>query len=213
MIIEIFADLACPWCYIGWHRLKQARARYASGETTLAWRPFQINPDLPAEGLPRRKYLQLAYGSLARGEEVLSVARRTAREEGLPMDLDRAATTPNTLDAHRLVLLASELGCQEATLDRLYHAFFAEGRDLGDPQVLVELGAASGVDPAAFTQRLEQEDDFDRIRAHEERARHLNLRGVPCFLLDGQYVLAGAQEPKTFKPLFDLIRYAPEGIA
>lgn len=212
MIIEIFADLACPWCYIGWHRLKQACAAYIDGAPQLAWRPFQINPDLPAEGLPRRKYLQLAYGSLARGEEVLSVARRTAREEGLPLDLDRAATTPNTLDAHRLVLLAAETGCQEQAIDRLYYAYFAEGRDLGDPRELAALAAASGVSAEAFRQRLEQEDDFDRIRAHEERARHLNLRGVPCFLLDGQYVLAGAQEPKTFKPLFDLVRHAPEGI-
>lgn len=209
MDIEIFADLTCPWCYIGRARVARAIRDWAPTDpVNVIWQPFQLNPDLPAQGMARTSYLALKFGSRRRAEEVVAAATTAAHADGLPFNPENMTVMPNTLDAHRLVLFAAEHGRREAALDALFTAFFRDGADLGAWAVLSDTCLALGLDPDELAARLEAETDYDALSRSEQRARSLQMRGVPAFIIAGQYMLSGAQDPKSFMPLFDLVRHA-----
>ncbi|HYD99182.1 MAG TPA: DsbA family oxidoreductase [Alphaproteobacteria bacterium] len=205
MQIEFYGDLVCPWCYIGRERLRRALASRPDLAPTVVWRPFQLNPDMPAGGMERDRYLALKFGGLQRVRPMLAYLQEAALRDGLPLSLDRMTRTPNSLNAHRLVLFAERQGRAEAVLDALMAAYFVEGRDIGDTAELRAIAVTAGLDPGASAAYLAGSEDAETVRRTEAQARQLGVQAVPCFIFAGRYALAGAQEPAAFLPLIDLM--------
>lgn len=204
MLIEIFSDLICPWCYLGWHRLETALAERPGLRAELRWLPFQLNPDMPSGGMDRFFYLSHRFGSIERARQLFAAVEQAAARDGLPLHLSRIRRTPSTLEAHGLVLLAERYGRAVQVAKALFRAYFVDGMDIGNRGVLVAIAGACGLDRAAVTRHLAAGEDTAAVRASDARARAMGIQAVPCFVFNRRYGLAGAQEPAALLPLLDL---------
>ena len=202
MQIEIVSDTICPWCLIGKRRLEQALARQRDLDVEIVWKPFQLNPGMPAQGIPRTEYLDTKFGGAERAEEIYAAVRAAGTSENIPFDFDRIARVPNTVDSHRLIDWAGSQGKQDAVVEGLFQAYFIEGRDIGDRTVLAEVAAAAGMNEAHTARRLAGEEDRERIRAESAEAAQRGIHGVPFFVLDQKYAVSGAQGPEVFLDAF-----------
>ncbi len=197
--IEVYSDVICPWCYLGRHRLGKAlEALEASGprpEVQVVWRAFELNPGMPRAGNSRREYRTRKFGSWERSQALDARVAGAAAAEGLPLRLDRIERTPNTFDAHRLIALAGREGAQDAVVARLFRAYFAEGMDVGEAEVLVRLAGEAGLDPRRAAAFLASDQGADEVRREETEAQRLGIDSVPTFVLNGHSALPGAQPP------------------
>ena len=148
MLIETFADLTCPWCYIGKRRLARALEQRPGLHADILWQPFQLNPDMPTGGMARADYLAAKFGGAERARQIHRVVEETAERDGLPLALDRIRRTPNSFDAHRLIRIAGRRGSGNAMADALFTAYFRDGVDIGDHDALNATAADFGLDPA-----------------------------------------------------------------
>lgn len=202
--IDIVADLICPWCFIGQRRLVRAMAMRPKLRVARTWRPFQLNPDLPTEGLAREVYLQLKFGGGRSAVRIHAALAAAGAREGIDFGFDRIRRTPNTLNAHRLVRLAATAGCADAVVEALFRGYFEHGLDIGDRDALAAVAATAGLDENATRAHLAGGSGTAEVLAEEHRARRIGIDAVPCFIIAGDYALAGAQDPEMFLPLFDL---------
>jgi predicted DsbA family dithiol-disulfide isomerase len=195
--IEIWSDVVCPWCYIGKRRLEHALREFEhADEVEVAWRSFQLNPDTPVgTAVPTLDYLTRRFGPQA-GQMTGRVAE-LARGEGLDFDFSTQLTV-NTLDAHRLLHLAADLGLGDAAKERLLRAHFTEGADLSDHETLVRLAGEAGVDTGRAREVLAGREYADAVQADIELARAFGASGVPFFVIDRKYGISGAQPAETF---------------
>jgi predicted DsbA family dithiol-disulfide isomerase len=203
--IDIFSDPICPWCFIGKRRLQRALAARPGVRPTVRWRAFQLNPAMPPDGMERRSYLALKFGSATEAERLYATIGQVGAVEGIDFRFDLITVAPNTVNAHRLVRYAEGHGRDGAVTDALFHAYFLDGRDIGDRRVLAALAAESGLDRAAAEAFLDGGDGADAVRGEDIRARQLGIEGVPCFIVDRRYAISGAQEPEAFFSLFDMV--------
>lgn len=204
--IDIVSDTVCPWCFIGKRRLEAALARKAADiDVAIAWRPFQLNPDMPKEGLDRRKYLEAKFGGPEGARRVYEAIETAGRSAGIAFDFGRIAHTPNTVDSHRLIDRAGKAKRQDATVEALFRAYFLEGRDIGDLDTLADIAAQAGLDPAETRTYLASDEDVERIRSEDAMARRMGIQGVPCFILNRKYAISGAQDPEVFLRAFTAI--------
>jgi predicted DsbA family dithiol-disulfide isomerase len=200
LTIDVISDVICPWCFIGKRRLEKALAGHAA---TIRWHPFQLNPDMPREGIERKAYRIRKFGSWERSQEVDAQVSAAGRGEGIAFNFDRQARTPNTLDAHRVIWLAGERGVQDAVAEALFLAYFTDGRDLSDRNTLAEVATGAGLNRSEVDELLVGDTGLDVVRAGEERARHLGVSGVPFFIVNGKVALSGAQPPELFRQAFE----------
>lgn len=206
MLLEIFADTVCPWCYIGKRRLMRALASRPQPELVIRWRAFQLNPGMPMGGIDRDQYLTAKFGSLERAQRVYDSVARVGRNEGIDFQFDRIRRTPNTLRSHRLLQAAARIGREGALLDRIYAAYFIEGIDIGDPERLVSLGEEMGLDTGTARAAVEGIPEIDMALAEDFQSRRLGITGVPYLIFNGRFGLSGAQEPEVLYSMFDLAR-------
>jgi len=204
MLIETFADLICPWCYIGRHRLLRALAERPRVAPEVRWQPFQLNPDMPRQGMERDAYMAAKFGGPERARQILSVVEDTAERDGLDLRMGRIKRTPNTFDAHRLIRFAGRRGAAGPIVDALFHAYFVDGLDIGDIDTLAATAAGVGLDQAEIRALLLSDAEVANVRSADQTARQLTLQAVPCFIFNRRYALSGAQEPGSFLPLLDL---------
>ena len=193
--IDVVSDVVCPWCFIGKKRLEKAIAQLPELRITVGWHPYQLDPNVPAGGVDRREYMERKFGSR---EKIAGIHERIAAEgarEGIAFRFDLIKRSPNTLDAHRLIGWAGAAGVQDAVVEALFHAFFMEGRDVGDQAVLVEIAGACGMDPGQVAAQLATDADADMARQSMAAARDMGVTGVPCFILADRLALPGAQDP------------------
>ncbi len=207
MLIEMVADIVCPWCYVGRRRLQRALAQRPELAPHLVWRPFQLNPDMPAEGMARGLYLARKFGPGSPAMRLMDAVTAAGAAEGISFRFDRIERMPNSLDAHRLIGFASRHGRAAETIDLLFRAYFEDGKDLGARRVLVDAAHEAGLDSREAARFLASDDGADAVMTEDLAARRLGISGVPCFVIDGRYALSGAQEPEFFLPLFDLARH------
>ncbi|WP_424967429.1 MULTISPECIES: DsbA family oxidoreductase [unclassified Dinoroseobacter] len=204
--LDILSDPICPWCYIGKSYLDRAMAEAPDHPFTIEWHPFQLNPDMPRRGMERRTYLEAKFGGPDGAAEVYGRIEETAKQAGLDIDFAAIKRTPNTLDAHRLIHWAGLEGRQIAMVSRLFTAYFREGLDIGDLDVLCALAEEIGLDAAVTRTLLEGDADAEDIRARDAHARQRGVSGVPTFVLANQHVLNGAQPPELWTKVIDELK-------
>jgi|SRR5208282_1360750 len=199
MRVDIWSDIVCPWCYIGHSRFSHGLDGFEHrDQVEVVYRSFELDPSIPAgQATPILDALAAKYGlSEAQAREAEAGVAALAAAEGLGFTVDRAMG--NTFDAHRLVHLAGEHGAQGRMLQRLYHAYFAEGRPVFGPGDLAGLAAEEGLDPGRVRPALQDGSYADAVRADEHEARTLGITGVPFCVVDGKYGVSGAQPAQTF---------------
>jgi predicted DsbA family dithiol-disulfide isomerase len=200
LTIDVISDVICPWCLIGKRRLERA---LGNRPAVVRWHPFQLNPDMPREGIDRKSYRIWKFGSWERSQELDAQVAAAGRGEGIAFNFDKMARTPNTLDAHRVIWLAGERGVQDAVVEALFLAYFTEGRDLSDRLTLAEIAAEAGLDRVEVDGLLAGDGGLDIVRSGEEQARRLGVSGVPFFVVNGRVALSGAQPPELFLQTFE----------
>ena len=193
LTVEVVSDVVCPWCYLGKRRLALALAEADGGPIAVRWRPFQLDPTIPAGGMDRRAYLKMKFGDDKRLDEVHARLTALGAEVGIAYRFDAISRAPNTLDAHRLIRWAFVGGAQDAVVDRLFRLYFEEGRDIGERALLVEVARECGMDGAAAEQGLADGRDVEAVRAEIAEAQSIGVTGVPFFIFASRVGLAGAQ--------------------
>jgi len=198
MTIDVISDVVCPWCFIGRRRLGEALALYTAKEPgfrpLVSWHPFQLNPDLPPEGIDRRAYLEGKFGGPERAAQIYERVGAAGRTVGIEFAFERIQRQPNTRDAHRLISWAQSLGSAENLVERLFRAYFLEGRFVGDRDVLVQIAGEAGLSADDARAYLESDAGADTIDAMDRRVRELGVTGVPFFIFDGRVAVSGAHE-------------------
>lgn len=208
--IDIYSDTVCPWCFIGKRRLERALAARDDIDVSIRWHAFQLNPDMPAAGMERERYLASKFGGPERAASVYATIARAGHAERIPFDFEAIPRMPNTIQSHRLVRYADRFGMQDAVVEALFKAFFFDGEDIGDDVTLLRVGSRVGLERDATAAFLAGDEERDTVVAEDLRARRMGINAVPFFVVNGDYAISGAQEPEAFFPLFDL---ASVGIA
>jgi len=191
--LDIISDPICPWCYIGKARLNQALESATDQPFEMEWRPFQLNPDMPADGMDRREYLEHKFGKERAVSFYMQIAE-AAEASGLEVHFDKIKRTPNTIDAHRIIRWAKPEECQTPLVNALFHRYFAEGEDISDHGVLLDAARQVGMDVELAERLLKTDNDLEVVRQEDKNFRAMGVQGVPCFVIAGKYVVNGAQE-------------------
>jgi predicted DsbA family dithiol-disulfide isomerase len=194
--IDIASDIVCPWCYIGKRHLEQALVMYAdeyphAEAPTIAWMPFQLNPDMPADGMSREEYVQRKFGRPA--SEVYERVRTAGEAVEIPFAFDSIVRQPNTIKAHALVDLAAQFDKQPQVKEALMHAYFCDGADLTDDAELGSIATRCGVPVEAVIERLQDKAALARIAEQDAKLRELGITGVPFFIINQKIAVSGAQ--------------------
>jgi len=192
MKIEIVSDVICPWCYIGKRRLEKA-LQLVDGEVKpeIQWLPFQLNPDMPREGMARADYRRAKFGSVERGKQLDARVSAEGQGEGIAFAFERMQRTPNTVAAHRLIALAQKQGKGQAVVDMLFRKYFEEGVDIGDPAILEKIASENGI------QGWPQDADEKEVSALEASMRGFGISAVPTFIFDRKFAVSGAHPPES----------------
>ena len=207
MQVAIVSDTICPWCYIGKRRFERAQAGRPA-DLAIEWRPFQLNPDMPADGVDRQRYMVAKFGSEQRVAEIFGAIEQAGESEGIQFAFDRMARTPNTVDSHRLIEYAGQRGAQDQVVEALFRRYFEQGEDIGDRAVLEAAGVDGGLDDGTVRSFLAGTDGAEHVRRESEAASRMGISGVPCFIFEGRYAVSGAQPPDVFERVFELAAVA-----
>lgn len=196
--LDIFSDPVCPWCLVGKANLDRALESAPDHPFAIQWHPFQLNPDMPPEGVDKTTYLAARFGGADKLTAINARLRDFARAAGVDLDPDTPKRIPNTLNAHRLIHWAGLEGRQTAAVAALFRAYWKEGRDIGNPSVLADIAAGLGMDRAVTARLLASDADADDIAARDADARAKGVTAVPTFLIAQHYVISGAQPPEVW---------------
>jgi predicted DsbA family dithiol-disulfide isomerase len=205
MRIDIYSDTVCPWCYLGKRRFELAMAARPQYEPRVTWRPFELNPDMPAEGADRASYLAARIGTPERVAEAQAELKRQGEASGIEFRFDLIERVPNTRRSHLLMAHAARCGRQTVVMDRVMRAYFEEGSDIGDIEVLVRLGVEAGLTERESRAALILRAGQDGVIAAERHASVLGITGIPTFIFDGQYTISGAQDVGTLARVLDQV--------
>lgn len=208
--IDVIADLVCPWCYLGKRRLDDALSA-VRGPSLVSWYPFQLNPDMPAEGMLMDEYLESRFGGREAVQPGLEYLTEKGRLENVTFRFDLIERVPNTLDAHRLLQLADREGRAALPLaEELMRRFFAEGQDISDRNVLIEAGERHGMERLAVAAALDDEKTRQIVLSQEAQVRKGGVTGVPDFLINKRLFVTGAQSTETLVNVFDRAMFGEE---
>lgn len=203
MLIDVISDTVCPWCYIGKRRLEAALAQRPEIDFEVVWRPFQLNPDMPANGMERGAYIDAKFGGRDRAKKVYQQIADVGLEEGLKFDIGKQNRLPNTVDSHRLNHWALTAGVQDKVIEGLFEKYFISGEDVGDPEILIGVAEAAGMDAEIVRDLLSGDADRELVLREEATSRRMGISGVPCFVIDRKYALVGAQDPDVLLRAID----------
>jgi predicted DsbA family dithiol-disulfide isomerase len=199
--LDIISDPICPWCYIGKTQLERAMASRPDHPFVVEWHPFQLNPDMPREGMDRAAYLNAKFGD--RAKETYDQIAAHFEAIDLPANLDAITRTPNTLNAHRLIHWAGIEGRQNDLVDALFQANFVDGRDIGDRETLADLADHVGLDASVILRLLDSDADEQMIRDRDAHSREMGVNSVPTFVVAGKHAVPGAQPPDLWVRVID----------
>ncbi|MEX0340893.1 MAG: DsbA family oxidoreductase [Arenibacterium sp.] len=196
--LDVLSDPICPWCYIGKTHLETALKQVDHNPFVIQWHPFQLNPDMPREGMDRRAYLEGKFGGKEGAVRAYAPVVEHAAAAGLTIDFEGMKRTPNTLNAHRLIHWAGIEQKQNAAVDALFNAYFVEARDIGADDVLADIADSIGMDASVVLRLLASDADLDDIRGRDAKAREMGVNSVPTFIVAGKHAVPGAQPPELW---------------
>jgi predicted DsbA family dithiol-disulfide isomerase len=196
--LDIMSDPICPWCFIGKAHLDRALADHPNHPFLIEWHPFQLNPDMPPEGMGRREYLEGKFGGKEGAVRAYAPVVENAKNAGLTINFEDMKRTPNTLNAHRLIHWAGIEGRQTAAVSALFKAYFTDARDIGDSEVLADIADSIEMDAAVVTRLLASDVDAQDIRDRDAHSREMGISSVPTFIVDNHYAVPGAQPPELW---------------
>lgn len=191
--IDVVSDVICPWCFLGKRRLDAALAALDM-DVFIRWRPYMLDPSIPPEGLDRHDYMLAKFGP-ERLKTIHDPLIEAGKELDVPYHFDAITRTPNTLDAHRLIRWAHTVDRQNEVVERLFMAYWSEGKDVGDRDVLAACAGDAGVNAQQIRELLDTEQDVEETKAEIAHATKIGVTGVPTFILAQSYALVGAQSP------------------
>lgn len=197
LTVDVVSDVMCPWCYIGKRRLEAAIRSVPDLDVLVRWHPFQLDATLPKTGKDRQKYLSDKFGGLDQANAFYSQIKAAGFEEGIDFAFDAIKLSPNTLDCHRLILWSRADDLQDEVVERLFKAYFLDGEDLTKSETLVRISDEAGMESDLVEQLFETDSDLDKTIAQIGKAQESGITGVPCFIIDGRFVLAGAEKAET----------------
>jgi predicted DsbA family dithiol-disulfide isomerase len=197
--IDVYSDVICPWCYVGKRRLEQALMEWhGSVPVNVRWRPFQLNPTMPKNGMDRKVYLEAKFGSLDAFKEMEERLLEAGRAEQIPFAFEKILRTPNTFLAHRLIWYAGRQERQDAVVEELFRAYFVGGNDIGNIQTLTKVAEQAGLKQREVECFLAGETGMAEVKTEEAAGHRIGIRGVPYFVFNNMYAISGAQPPETF---------------
>jgi predicted DsbA family dithiol-disulfide isomerase len=202
--VDVVSDTICPWCYIGKRRFERALEMSGRSDVAVAWRPFQLNPDMPPEGMTRDDYVRAKFGGGDRPRQIYQAIAESGREAGIEFQFSRIRRTPNTVLSHRLVHWSAKHNKQDEVVAELFRLYFEQGRDIGDMEAVVECAVRVGIDELRTRRFLLSDDGRQEVVASDVYARRLGINGVPCFIVNRKYAVSGAQPPSAFVEVFNL---------
>lgn len=211
--LDIISDPICPWCYIGKSNLDRALEKVGDHPFEIEWHPFQLNPDMPLEGMDRREYLETKFGGKDNAVRVYGQIADAAEAAGVDIDFAGIKRTPNTLNAHRAIHWAGIEGRQTLMVNALFKAYFKEGRDIGDIDVLADIADGIGLDAAMIRKLLQSDADVKDIQERDKWAREKGVTGVPCFIVGQRHAVPGAQPPELWAQVIEEILANYESVA
>jgi len=203
MKIDIISDTVCPWCFIGKRRLERALAMRPNITAEITWHPFQLNPEMPPDGIERQIYLKAKFGSSERAKNIYRAVDQASVGEKLDLQLDDIKRMPNSLQSHRLLHYARRHDKQDVVAENLFQSYFFYGIDIGSIAHLIKIAAESGLDGEDVRSYMESSEDIELVRGHDIQSRKLGVSGVPCFIIAEEYAISGAQESEVFLQVFD----------
>ena len=207
--IEMVSDFACPWCFIGLRRLKEAMGQRPDLDTVLIWRPFQLNPDMPSTGQNRREYYRNKFGDEG-AASLRQTLQNAGAQEGIVFCDEPDAMAPNTLLAHVLMFWATEDKDidTDALAEKLFHCHHVACKNIGDQEVLVQIAGEVGMDKICVMSKLAAGDDIDKLKDQVHQSAARGVSSVPFYVINGRYSISGAQPAETLASAFDQIANA-----
>ena len=204
IFVDIVSDTICPWCYIGKRRFERALAQSGRNDVAISWRPFQLNPDMPPEGMTRDDYVRAKFGGGDRPRQIYQAIAESGREAGIEFQFSRIRRTPNTVLSHRLIHWSAKQERQEEVVGELFRAYFEDGLDIGNLEVLADCARRADLDAELAYAYLQSDEGRQEVVASDVYARRLGINGVPCFIVNRKYAVSGAQPPSAFVEVFNL---------
>jgi len=201
--IDIYSDTICPWCYIGHNKLLSAINSASQFKFDLVWRPFQLNPDMPYEGMERQKYLEVKFEGKQKAKDVYQSIYNVGIENNIHFQFEKIKTTPNSFASHKLLAIAHRMNKQSSVVESLFYSYFIEGIDIGNMEQLIIIAKQHNIYDDKTMQYLKSDEDRDNLLSEEIQARELGIKGVPCFIINREFVLFGAQDKKKFLDIFN----------
>ncbi len=202
--VDFIFDVICPWCFIGKRRLEQAVRMRPTLDVEISWFPFLLNPDMPSQGVDRNDYLIRKFGSEARVRRLFGAIADAGESVSIDFAFERIRRTPNSVNAHRLVRYAHARGRGHEAVEALFINYFLNGKDVGDEDILIDIGAKLGLEQKELTSHLRGVADLDAVYRDNTTAHRLGINGVPSFLFNDAMTISGAQEPKVIARILDV---------
>ena len=199
MKINVFADTICGWCFIGHTNLNNALKKFSNIKFDIRHIPFQLNPDMPADGISREKYLEIKFGGKDNAAPMYENMRLKAKESGMNFNLDKIKKTPNTVLSHLLIILSEQFNLQNEVKEKIYQSYFIDGLDIGDIDVLVDIAKQNNISKNIFKDFINDEN-IQNVKSKISLAKDKKINGVPFFEIEKKFV-SGAQTPNQLKDI------------
>jgi predicted DsbA family dithiol-disulfide isomerase len=194
MQIDVISDPICPWCYIGKRRLERALRLRPQIAFDVRWRPFQLDPGTPAEGVDRKAYIERKFGSSDKIRPIHAALLTAGEDEGIRFAFEKITRTPNTINSHRLIRWSHSMGVQDAVVELLFRRYFVEGADIGRLETLVEIASDAGMDAELVEELMNSDADRELVEREDSLARKIGIQGVPTYFVGGRILISGAQD-------------------
>jgi len=205
MKIDVISDTVCPWCYIGKRRLERALSLRPQMSFDVRWRPFQLDPSTPPEGVDRKSYIERKFGSSEKIKPIHAALLKAGEDEGIPFAFEKITRTPNTINSHRLIRWSHSMGVQDAVVELLFRRYFIDGADIGQISTLTQIGADAGMDAELVEELMNSDADRENVEHEDSMARKIGIEGVPTYLVGGKSLVSGAQDAEMLVRVIDRV--------
>ena len=200
ILIDIVSDIVCPWCAIGYKKLSGAITELGNEITfEVNWKPYELHPEIPKEGFDKKEYYKLKFGESSGSDDRFNFINEEGKKVGIEFNFKKSKNLPNTFLAHRLLWFCRSKDLQDTMAEALFHAYFTEGRDVGNKDELIKISSENGLNMEEIKEFFQTDIGHEEVLREENRAREMNIFSVPTYIFNKKYLLVGGQESDTFK--------------